>query len=94
MRRVKQSFAICIAILLAGLYGIYSHFTSEVPLAAFTIAYISGGAVFGANMITSLSRAMGTVTACVFTLIVLQIIVSWTDVDRFQNFKIRKYIVS
>lgn len=77
-RRLKQSFTVGIAILLTGIYGLYSKFTTQTSLAAFTIAYITGAVVFGANMLTSLTRAIGTVFASVYTIITLRVVSSWS----------------
>ena len=84
LRRARQAFTMSISIVLAGVYGFYSGFTTQTSLAAFTIAYITGGTVFGANFITSVSRSMGTVVASVYSIIVLQIIAGWTDIARLK----------
>ena len=72
--RLSQSVIFSLSIVLAGIYGLYSNVTTDTSLAAFTIAYLHGGAVLGANVITSISRSMGTVAASVYAIIILQIV--------------------
>jgi len=82
-RRLKQSLTVSIAILFAGLYGLYSEYTNQTSLAAFTIAYITGAVVFGANMLTSLSRSIGTVAASVYSMIIVRMIANCSVTDRY-----------
>eukprot|EP01041_Mallomonas_annulata_P004068 gene4068-8092_t len=75
-RRLRQTFSISISMLLAGIYGYLSHQT-DASMAAFTIAYICGGAVAGANIVTAFNRCVGTIVACIVALLVAKIITGW-----------------
>ncbi len=51
-------------LIFAQVYGL--NVENDQPfLAAFTMAYLTGGVVSGANIVTSLNRAAGTVFAAV-----------------------------
>lgn len=67
--RLRAGLAVAVAMTLASAYGIYLNRTTPF-LAAFTIAFLTGGQAVGATMITSLNRAAGTVVACVWAMIV------------------------
>ena len=71
---MNKSIIFSLSIVLAGVYGLYSNTTTDVSLAAFTIAYLHGSAVLGGNVITSLGRSMGTVVASVYAIIILQVV--------------------
>lgn len=73
-QRIKQALALSIAIVLSGLYGLFSGNTSQAPLAAFTVTYIGGADVAGASFVNSFGRATGTICASVLAIVVLQII--------------------
>lgn len=71
------------AMTLAALYGLMLERT-QMFMASFTVAYLSGGSVTGVNVITSINRAAGTVLAGVYTLLVLQFVedgtsTGWSD---------------
>lgn len=77
--RIRSTFSLAIAMTVGALYGLQR---PEPALASFTIAYLSGGAAAGATVITSLNRAMGTVIACVFAVIVSMVVADWTIVSK------------
>jgi hypothetical protein len=66
--RLRSAFSVAVAMTLASAYGLYLH-RAQPFLAAFTIAFLAGGAAAGAAMVTSLNRAAGTVVACVWAII-------------------------
>ncbi|KAJ1437291.1 hypothetical protein B484DRAFT_392805, partial [Ochromonadaceae sp. CCMP2298] len=72
------SLKVALAIALAAAYGILER-RPQPALAAFTIAYLSGGAVSGINVMTSINRAVGTAVACVYVILVVFIIDDWSS---------------
>ena len=82
-QRLRQSCSVSVAILLAGVYGFYAKFTDQPALAAFTIAYVSGGSVVGLNILTSISRSVGTVVASIYAIIVLHIVGGLSSQSRY-----------
>ena len=68
--RMLTALKVVLAMLLAAAYGIYAQ-RPQPFLASFTIAYLAGGAVAGANVMTCLNRAAGTAVACVYVIMVL-----------------------
>eukprot|EP01042_Synura_sphagnicola_P004633 gene4633-5882_t len=76
--RLRQSLSLSIAMSLAGVYGLYAN-RIDPTFAAFTIANLCGGAVLGASIVTSFNRSVGTVSSCVLSLLVVQIIRGWSE---------------
>lgn len=67
--KLRAAFSVSISMAIASVYGLY--LDRNIPsMAAFTIAFLAGGAVAGATMVTSLNRAAGTVVAAVIAIIV------------------------
>ena len=75
--RMRQAFSVSFSMLVAGIYGAYAN-VGDPTFAAFTICFLAGGAVPGANVITSFNRAVGTVSACVVSLLVAKIVMGWS----------------
>lgn len=67
--KLKTAFSVSLSMTIASVYGLYLDRNISF-MAAFTIAYLAGGAVAGATMVTSLNRAAGTVVAAVIAIIV------------------------
>lgn len=85
IRRFKASLVVALAMLLASIYGFYAK-RPQISLAAFTIAYLAGGTVSGVNIITCINRAVGTVVACVYVIIVVFVYNSYVcDTTTKQN---------
>lgn len=68
--RVKNACTVAFAMMMAALYGSYAS-RPQVFMAAFTIAYLTGGNVAGINIMTCINRAAGTVVACVYSVVVV-----------------------
>ena len=69
-RRLLSSFTLALSMPIGGYYGLAAG-RQQPFLAAFTIAYLSGGGVTGMNLVTSINRALGTVLACIYTLMII-----------------------
>jgi hypothetical protein len=70
LRRIRNSACLATSMTIAGYFGLAA--SRQQPfMAAFTIAYLSGGSVTGMNLVTSINRALGTVLACVYAIAVL-----------------------
>jgi hypothetical protein len=82
--RFKQAASLALSMVVAGIYGHYAG-RQQVFMAAFTIAYLTGGIVSGANAVTSMNRATGTVAGSVYAVIVTYIVSRW-DVVRANVF--------
>ena len=76
--RLYQSLSLAISMCLAGIYGFFAS-RQQIFMAAFTIAYLTGGAVSGANAVTSMNRATGTVAGSVFAVIIAYIVKGWAS---------------
>jgi len=76
--RLLSVFAMASAMTLGGVYGVLAN-RPQPFLASFTVAYLSGGSVSGVNVVTSINRAVGTVVASVFVIIILLIVEPWND---------------
>jgi hypothetical protein len=81
LARLKQSLSLSLAMTIAGVYGYFAS-RPQIFMAAFTIAYLSGGAVSNANAMTSGNRATGTVAGSVYAVIVEVIVEDWDVVRR------------
>ncbi|RYH12777.1 FUSC family protein [archaeon] len=71
--RLQATLLVSFTMLLAGLYGVYAQ-RSQPSLASFTIAYLAGGSTSGVNIMTCINRAVGTVLACVYVIIIAYIV--------------------
>lgn len=69
-RRLLSSLTLAMSMPIGGYYGLAAG-RQQPFMAAFTIAYLSGGSVTGMNLVTSINRALGTVLACIYTLLVI-----------------------
>eukprot|EP01041_Mallomonas_annulata_P000249 gene249-458_t len=75
-RRMRQAFSVSASMFLGALYSYFAGQTNPY-FAAFTVAFVSGGAISGANIMTSFNRCIGTITACTLALLVARIIIGW-----------------
>ncbi len=63
-QRFVSALTVAVAMTLAALYGIINR-RPQASLASLTIAFLSGGAVSGMNVMTCINRAAGTCYAFV-----------------------------
>jgi len=80
-RWVIAAFKLTLALVIAGIYGYYA-FPEPNSLAAYTIAYVGTDLQAGSNMLFSLHRGMGTVTAAVYAELVLMASAHMDEVSR------------
>ena len=78
--RLRQAGSVSVSMLLAGVYGQLSD-ALDPTFAAFTVTFLVGGEITGANVVTSFNRIVGTVFACVLSLLVAKAVTGWSVVS-------------
>jgi len=86
--RLLSSIILATSMTFAGAYGLAAS-RPQPFMASFTVAYLSGGSATGFNLVTSINRAVGTILACVYTLIVL---LCFQNEENWSNFSANVFI--